>query len=89
MKRTYRDYGYDLWGNDKDGWHVNDVYRGDTVEIDDDKPLIPQLRKAGLLKKGIRETSILVEGEPGYTYYIMDGRKRTYGKPAMELRCES
>jgi hypothetical protein len=35
MKYTYRVYTYDVWGNEEDGYEVNDVFRtSETVELD-------------------------------------------------------
>jgi len=82
---TYRVYSYDVWGNERDGYDVNDVYRGDTVEINPDKDIVSELRKAGLIKKGIRSKSIGNDGEPGYTWYVTDNRN---GRPEFELRFE-
>lgn len=83
MIRRYREYGYDVWGNNKDGYEVNDVFKRDIVEIDDQKDLIKEMRKQGLIKKGVRSKSIGIDGEPGYTFYITDNRN---GCPAFELR---
>jgi len=86
MKRQYREYTYDVWGNRRDGYHVNDVYRGRNVTIDDDRDLIKELRKVGLLRKGVRSYRIGIDGEPGYSFYISDLKT---GRPEFELRCES
>lgn len=83
---TYRVYNYDVWGNKLDGFEVNDVYRGDLVTIDESKDLVSELRKAGLIKKGIHAKSVGIEGETGCTWYVTDNRN---GRPAFELRFEA
>jgi hypothetical protein len=36
VTKTYEILAYDVWGNETDGWDVNDVFRtGLTVDIDD------------------------------------------------------
>lgn len=85
MIRYYREYGYDIWGNKKDGYQVNDCYRRGIVEIDDQKDLIKELRKQGLIKKGVRTKSVRIDGEHGHAFYITDNRN---GMPAFELRHE-
>jgi hypothetical protein len=86
MKRQYREYTYDVWGNHREGYHVNDVYRGGVVTIDDEKDLIKEFRKVGLLRKGVQSYRVGIEGEPGATWYVTDLKT---GRPAFELRCES
>ena len=84
-KQTYREIGYDVWGNDKDGYEVNDVYKRGLVEIDPDKDLVKEMRKAGLLRKGVRSSRVQIEGESDYTLYVTDARN---GRPEFELRLE-
>lgn len=83
----YRVYTYDVWGNEKDGWDVNDVYQtSDYVDIPDsptDAQIITALKKEGLIKPRIHTKSIGIDGEPGYSLYITDARN---GKPEYELR---
>jgi hypothetical protein len=86
MIRTYRLYTYDLWGNEEDGYQVNDVYRtGDTVDIDDDTPdatVIAMLETAGILEPGACEVSPIGDGG---IIYIEDAN----GNPCCELRSET
>jgi len=85
---TYRFYTYDVWGNEKDGWEVNDVFRSSgTIELPaephSDRELISWLKGAGWIKENIRFSNVEVEGEPEHTLYI------SYkGKPEFELRAE-
>lgn len=34
--KTYTLVTYDLWGNEEDGYQVNDKYAGETIELEDD-----------------------------------------------------
>jgi len=86
MKRQYRECSYDVWGNRKDGYEVNDVFPGRLVTIDDEKDLIKEFRRVGLLKKGVQSYRVGIDGEPGYTLYVTDNKT---GRPEFELRCES
>jgi len=84
-KQTYREIGYDVWGNDNDGYHVNDTYKLGLVELDPDKDLVKEMRKAGLLRKYVRSSRVRIDGEPGHTWYITDNKT---GRPEFELRLE-
>jgi hypothetical protein len=74
----YRLYTYDLLGNAKDGFEVNDVYRTSTViEVQDDT-------SDRAINRRIGGRGIVWDGEAGYTLY---GETKT-GKPVCELRAE-
>lgn len=84
----YQIFTYDLWGNDKDGYEVNDVYPGQVIEIPDcvfngtDRDLVHYLRrKHGAIGRFLRLWE--VTGESGYDLYFSYN-----GKPAFELRRE-
>jgi hypothetical protein len=64
---------------------VNDVFSRGLVTIDDEKDLIKEFRKVGLLKKGVQSYRVGIDGEPGYTLYVTDNKT---GRPEFELRCE-
>lgn len=85
-KQTYREIGYDVWGNDNDGYHVNDTYKLGLVELDPDKDLVKEMRKAGLLRKYVRSSRVWIDGSPDHTIYVSDARN---GRPEFELRLES
>lgn len=84
MKKKYQLREYDVWGNEKEGFNVNDVYSTDEIyEIDldwNDKLLIQELKKQGLIKKGIRSKSIETSGDGDTIYFDYKG------KPEFELR---
>lgn len=79
---------YDVWGNARDGFEVNAAYTTSTyVEFDEgisDAALIKLLKREGLLKKGLRASSIDMDGDE-YTIYFSDARN---GRPEFELRRE-
>lgn len=65
---------YDVWGNERDGFEVNDRYmRRDVIEVPDDATdadFILALKRAGWLKRNVRVSSIGIEGESDYTLYF-------------------
>jgi hypothetical protein len=83
-------YDYEIWGNAKDGFQVNnvffaasDVVLSESIVMDDWK-LIKALKQLGIIKKGIHAKSIDIDGEADFTLYFNDARD---GCPAFELRC--
>jgi len=86
----WRWYEYDVWGNKKDGYDVNNVFR--TAEVIDipeivlnsDKAIITYLRNIGFFKKGVRSRDIEF-GEMTYENTLDIEYK---GKPVGELRRE-
>lgn len=85
----YRLYNYDVWGNEHDGFEVNDVYRTSTiVDIPDDandETIIRILKAEGAIKRNIRFKSIEIDGELEYSLYFT---YRPTGRPEFELRRE-
>ena len=79
----YQLYSYDVWGNKKDGYQVNNVFKTDMiieVKTDSDEELIKELKKC-YINKYVRNSSIDIEGETEHTLYI------TY-TPTMYYLCE-
>jgi hypothetical protein len=77
MKRQYRLYTYDVWGNARDGFEVNDVYATSThIELMEESTDYQINRLLG--GRGIKW-----EGEYGYTLY---GKNKRNGRPIAELR---
>lgn len=78
----YRVYTYDLWGNENDGYEVNDVYQQQQLLEIADNATDNEI-KALLLKEcfsaGSTSEKITIEGED--TLYI-----EYDGKPVAELR---
>ena len=65
---------YDIWGNEKDGYQVNNVFAEDIyIEVTDktsDKDIIQQAKKKGFLNKHIKDSSFDIEGEDDFTLYV-------------------
>lgn len=82
----YTLWTYDVWGNEKDGYTVNDRYKQGKVYLPKDassEEIIRALRKDGWIDKRLRRNLLEIEGERDYTIYI------TYkGRPEMELEKE-
>lgn len=83
----WRWYEYDVWGNKKDGYDVNQVFRTSEIfeftdNIDDAKSLLRYLRKVGWLKKGVRSKLLDIDWHE-HEFYIM-----YKGKPVGEFRRE-
>ena len=88
-------YDYDVWGNDKDGYEVNDIYAAlvgydlfhaenvyiDVLESDTDKQIVQKLKKSTWMKKTVKDSKVDIEGEMEYGLYL-----NYCGKPACELR---
>ena len=95
MKR-YRLYSYDVWGNVKDGFEVNDVFKTSYVcEIPDnasDADIVKALKSCGYLKKTLKTKSVdfsfndAIIGDESTPIYFGDARN---GKPEGELRLET
>ena len=70
----YEIISYDVWGNKKDGFEVNDAHHtGLEIEIADgatDKEIVQALKRAGFLKRGLRYSSIEIDGEEGFSLYV-------------------
>jgi len=65
----YRVYSYDLWGNEEDGYEVNDVMETNVVInvnfSKDDRHIVRQVKN-----KYIRYKDYTVDGEEGYCLYV-------------------
>ena len=68
---------YDLWGNRRDGWTVNNAFRtGIIIELEN-----PETASNMLINRKLQSRDILWGGDPDYTLY---GVNRS-GKPIAEL----
>lgn len=78
---------YDVWGNKRDGYEVNDAYHtGEIVDVSDsdsDKDIIRKLKAVGIIRKGFRFSSFIVDGDPDCNFYV-DYEPTMY--PVCELR---
>lgn len=83
----YRLINYDVWGNEKDGFEINNqFYTNDYVEIPkgaSDAEIISILKDEGIIKKGAKKESIEIDGEEGYSLRFTH---RPTGRPEFELR---
>lgn len=68
-------FNYDVWGNDKDGFEVNDLFPQGRISLPEsavrgpDAELLTALREHNCFS-GIRNRSIVIEGDPDYTLYF-------------------
>lgn len=74
----YKLYTYDVWGNARDGFQVNDVYPQSGIYTIRDDATDYQINRK------VSGRGITWDGEPGYTLYAENKRN---GKPVGELRC--
>jgi hypothetical protein len=88
-------YDYDVWGNDRDGYEVNNIYPAltgfdlfhaedviiDVCESDTDKQIVQKLKKSGWLKKTIKDSKVTITGEMEFQLFL-----EYCGRPACELR---
>ena len=91
--RLYKIVSYDVWGNAKDGWEVNDAHTtGYTCRIAtdaDDAAIVRALKRSGWLKKTLKTKSVdfsyndAIMGDASTPIYFGDARN---GKPEGELR---
>ena len=70
---------YDVWGNARDGFEVNQAFTtGHYIEVSEETSDMAINRRLGI--RGVEW-----DGEPGYVLY---GTLKRNGKPALELRAE-
>ena len=88
----FRVYGLDAWGNDEDGYTVNDCMdTGIVIRIADDSTffnkfadsVVHALKRAKLIKKSAWYNRFDIDGDTEYTVYVNDA-KNLY--PLYELR---
>lgn len=84
MIGSYELIEYDVWGNARDGYEVNDAFHTNQFyDIDSDwnnAQLVGELKKQGLIKKRIRAKSVEMDGDDQVIYFSYKG------KPEFELR---
>lgn len=87
----FKVYSLDVWGNDKDGYTVNDCYdTGITLNFDDisewgdfDREVVKHLKRAGMVKKRSRYNRFDIDGDIDYTIYVNDAKNY---EPLYDLR---
>ncbi len=86
MIKEYELIEYDVWGNARDGYEVNQAFTtGQFYDIDPDwsnEQLIKYLKSEGLLKKSVRKRSIKIDGDKYALYFT----HTPTGRPGFELR---
>jgi len=90
---TYEILSYDVWGNEKDGFEVNDTHRtGYTCRIPenaDNAAIVRALKRCGWLKKTLKTKSVdfsyndAIMRDEWTPIYFNDARN---GRPEGELR---
>ena len=81
---TWKLYSHDLWGNEKEGYEINDYYYQGKVELSEDDDVIDVMKSDGWIKKGIHRKSIEVDIHED-DIYITDLRT---SRPEYTLRRE-
>lgn len=84
---TWRLYSYDVWGNDEDGFEVNDIFRTSwTVEIPDNatyKEILEIINRDCMVTVGLE---IDANTDCSEVLYLQDSNN---GKPECEFRKET
>ena len=83
MKYEY--ISYDVWGNDEDGYEVNQAFHtGEYVDIDpmaDNEGIVKNLQEQGFIRGAIEYDELRIDGEAEYSLYF-----EYKGRPEFELR---
>jgi hypothetical protein len=86
--QNFQIYDYDIWGNKKDGFEVNDVYCTPLiVELKEeytDNTIIRKLKEVGFIKNTAKNCNFEIEGDFDHTLYI--NYNGSYFMPMCELR---
>lgn len=73
MKRYYKMFVFDVWGNDEDGYEVNDRQENGYLIIMDDEAkrdnLIKALKKVGFLNNNLRYSKFDEDGDCDYSLF--------------------
>lgn len=85
--QKWRWCSYDVWGNKKDGFEVNQVFYTDEYVnipnvVKSDKALITYLKNQGFIKSSAKRNLIELDGHEDIIYFSYNG------KPEGELRKE-
>jgi len=88
----YQIIEYDVWGNAKEGYEINNFFRtGRTVKVrkEGNRALFEALKRAGVIKVGIRLKSVGFEHHEHGVYVTDERRPRSYdfgwGRPELSL----
>ena len=91
-KSIWRLISYDVWGNAKDGYEVNQAfYTNDYVELPENPSnteIVRALKHIGWIKAGLHVESVGIEWSGENVIYISDSRQGHGNRPEFELaRC--
>lgn len=84
---NWRVYSYDVWGNAKEGYDINNVFRTNEIipipyEVESNEEFIKYLRKIGFFRKSVKTKYVEIDGDEESLYFSYKGR------PEFELRRE-
>lgn len=80
--KTYIIVDYDVWGNEKDGYEINQEFHLGTVEIPNmatDKQILNILEKNGYLKSDLRKIKVVDWAEGRIEIFKRKGEYPMYG----------
>jgi translation initiation factor 1 (eIF-1/SUI1) len=87
-----RQWNYDVWGNDEDGYSVNDRFKTPTVvtlyENQTDEQIIEALKEQGVLSAKANKDNVEIDGEIEYALFLND-LSGISPKPLLELANEA
>lgn len=83
---TWTVWSLDVWGNERDGYQVNDRSRAGTVRIRRDAPdaeIVRSLVRGGFLRKGVTSRNVDIRGQE-----ILEVEDAGTGEPVLQLTLE-
>ena len=78
---------YDVWGNNREGYDVNDKHKSGRVRMHvaySDRQVIATLKAAGVINSRCRYASFDIDGDAD-TIYVTYSTSRMHGYPVCEL----
>lgn len=91
MMSKWRVVSFDVWGNQKDGYEVNDLFKEGTIELDDswnEDRIFIELKRNGLINKRIRRKSLTIRTDVEDFIWIESARHKDCGYPIYQLEKE-
>ena len=81
---------YDVWGNDEEGFEVNNAFRSGKTDIlyenMTDEEIFQRLKEEDLIEDWVSEKTVEIDGEFDFTLTF---NKKENGEPLFELRNNS
>jgi len=90
-KQRWEVQSLDVWGNQKDGYDINDWFHAGWLEFDDypsENDIFSALKSEGLIGENVKRAWVNVDPASSSGYYeVQDNRKSkgTYGKPLYQI----